>query len=809
MMIRKHIGALLILVCFSSAEADVLDLDRVPETLDHGLEIGRGLDFERIGWASDYYGTGDLDGDGDRDLAMFIEKGFMAFAQEDHELRILWQENLPVEHRRIGTDLRLAVCRDLDGDGLDEIAYSYRSSDQGYHGLCIVNHYGEDRIREFSLPIGEDLNGDGRWDGWYFIVGTVPGALPDGRPGLLLGCVVGYDRYNRGLRLIDPADGTEVWRYETGPNPTNGESLIADLDGDGQVEIVLASNSPHNLGGELVNGSSDDRAWIFVLNTDGTLRWAKPQGIHFFSLDLTLGDLTGDGLPELVSSTRHHSAGASGDTLTVFDPRSGEILAWDATVAAVNGQAIGVDRIRRRSNIICANTIGELFSYELRGEHLERKLLARAEGSLKLLGHGEVISGSHGSETVLSTTAGRLLLLDDLHRPLASCESPYLNNQSYLCFDIWRASPDRSYLIGNSELGRFGMTPTHRPAPLPAKLPLGLLTVLLLSLSLLIGLAFRQRFLKPAQDTGCREQLLRVLGELEDARHGHFPATEALARLLNMIRLAEEGESPRVRTLPRLSLALVEFKEATLPRLQGILEQAETCRLSIERARETRITLDSVVDTMDHLLDRELSADILEAELEPLSQSCSRVEQDLLSIRDAARRQFSAEPRAMLGRLLALRTEVFSARGIDLEVEGEETAGACHIDPADLHYILDNLVDNAIRAMNGHPEARLMVAISSIGSKLRIDMRDSGVGIPSTRRRTVFEPGFTTRDEGERGGFGLSRSRELLRRWGGKLELLESEEGQGSRFRLTLPLVGRSTMTRPPRKAVGRGVGAN
>ncbi len=800
---------ILVLMAAAPARAGVLDLDRESEALEYSFKHGSGLGFEKINWAGNHFGTGDLDGDGDSDLAILIDRGFMAYAQEGLNLRILWQENLPREHRREGADLRLAVCRDLDADGRDEIAYTYRRNEADEFGLCFIDQDGDNRLREFLLPPGEDINDDGRWDGWYYIIGAVPGALPDGRPGLLLGCVVGYDRYHRGLRLIDPVDGAEVWRFEMGPNPTCGQCRIVDLDGDGNEEIVLAANSPHNLGGELVNGSSDDRAWIFVLAADGTLRWAKPQGIHFFSLEITLGDLTGDGLPELVTSSVHHSAGASGDTLTVFDPRRGRILARRETAVAANGMAVGWDRIRRQSNILCSNTIGELFAYELHGENLERRLLARSDGPLRLLGNGEIIPDNQGPESVLVTAGQRLLLLDDLQRLRAIGASPYRVSQGKMSFGIWRASHETSYIVGNSSLGRFGLMLQHQPKPLPAKLPLTLLTVLLFVLSLLIGLAFKHRRSVSTPDSPRREILLQLLGELEDARHGHFPATEALDRLQNLLRLAEEGESPRARTLPRLRLELAEFREASHPRLRGILELAESCRLSVERVQETSVTIDHILDSMENLADMGLNADILEVELEPLVQSCSRVEQDLLYIRDAARRQFRADPRTMLGRLLTLRTEVFNAKGITLHVEGEEAADACHIDPSDLHFILDNLVDNAIRAMNGNPKALIKVEMTHIGSKLRIDLKDTGVGIPVARRNTVFEPGFTTRNDDEKGGFGLSRSRELLRRWGGKLELMESEEGRGSRFRLTLPMVGRPTTTRPPRQILKRGAGAN
>ncbi|NJL25539.1 MAG: hypothetical protein HC902_10450 [Calothrix sp. SM1_5_4] len=69
-------------------------------------------------------------------------------------------------------------------------------------------------------------------------------------------------------------------------------------------------------------------------------------------------------------------------------------------------------------------------------------------------------------------------------------------------------------------------------------------------------------------------------------------------------------------------------------------------------------------------------------------------------------------------------------------------------------------------------------------------MRDSGPGIAEDVKERIFEPFFTTKAEGEGTGLGLSLSRDFVRQFGGEIEC-ESVSGEGSLFRVRLPLEGR------------------
>ena len=78
-----------------------------------------------------------------------------------------------------------------------------------------------------------------------------------------------------------------------------------------------------------------------------------------------------------------------------------------------------------------------------------------------------------------------------------------------------------------------------------------------------------------------------------------------------------------------------------------------------------------------------------------------------------------------------------------------------------------------------------------------VEVRDNGCGIPLANLDRIFEPFFTTKPVGEGTGLGLSISHDIIRGLGGALSV-ESTEGQGSCFRVFLPLVTHAPLDKPP-----------
>ncbi len=71
------------------------------------------------------------------------------------------------------------------------------------------------------------------------------------------------------------------------------------------------------------------------------------------------------------------------------------------------------------------------------------------------------------------------------------------------------------------------------------------------------------------------------------------------------------------------------------------------------------------------------------------------------------------------------------------------------------------------------------------GHEVHIDVTDTGKGIPASKHRTVFQPGFTTKKRGW--GLGLSLSKRIIEQYhGGKIMVKRSAPGKGTTFRITL-----------------------
>lgn len=110
-------------------------------------------------------------------------------------------------------------------------------------------------------------------------------------------------------------------------------------------------------------------------------------------------------------------------------------------------------------------------------------------------------------------------------------------------------------------------------------------------------------------------------------------------------------------------------------------------------------------------------------------------------------------------------------------------------DDSELREVLVNMVFNAVDAM---PEGgKLLLATSTVGESVIITIADTGFGMSNDVRSRIFDPFFTTK--GKAGlGLGLAVSFGIIRRHSGSIEV-ESTEGNGTEFRITLPLATMAT----------------
>jgi GAF domain-containing protein len=117
----------------------------------------------------------------------------------------------------------------------------------------------------------------------------------------------------------------------------------------------------------------------------------------------------------------------------------------------------------------------------------------------------------------------------------------------------------------------------------------------------------------------------------------------------------------------------------------------------------------------------------------------------------------------------------------DLALGLPTTAG----DPGQIQQVLLNLVTNAFQAMEDG--GRLTVRSRGAAGRLRIEVEDTGPGVPAEIRTRIFDPFFTTKPVGKGTGLGLSVAHGIVSAHEGRL-WVEEGPGGGARFTIDLPV---------------------
>jgi two-component system sensor histidine kinase BaeS len=177
------------------------------------------------------------------------------------------------------------------------------------------------------------------------------------------------------------------------------------------------------------------------------------------------------------------------------------------------------------------------------------------------------------------------------------------------------------------------------------------------------------------------------------------------------------------------------------------------------------------------------SLDIVAAETDRLE----RLVGDVLDLAKLQAHRFTVRHEEVdLGRVLdhvhGAFAEEARRREIDYRVDADGEPPVIVSDGDRVLQVISNLLANAFRWTPDGGRVDLQLAASN--GAVRVDVVDSGPGIPAQDRERIFEP-FISRDV-DGTGLGLPIARELAIALGGRVELM-SEPGRGSRFRLVLP----------------------
>jgi len=207
----------------------------------------------------------------------------------------------------------------------------------------------------------------------------------------------------------------------------------------------------------------------------------------------------------------------------------------------------------------------------------------------------------------------------------------------------------------------------------------------------------------------------------------------------------------------------------------------------------------SIISGNTELLARQLPEDAgkLRRHTEYILRACQRAAEltsNLLGFaRKGTMRLETIEVPRLLREVISLVRETCDRR-IDIRLDSDEASCKVIGDPGQLHQVFMNLAINATRAM---PEGgTLRFVVRAVDQQtIRIEVRDTGIGMDEATLKRIFEPFFTTRKQGQGTGLGLAMVQGIVEKMGGSISV-RSTPGKGTCFTILLPRVHEGSASR-------------
>jgi len=158
---------------------------------------------------------------------------------------------------------------------------------------------------------------------------------------------------------------------------------------------------------------------------------------------------------------------------------------------------------------------------------------------------------------------------------------------------------------------------------------------------------------------------------------------------------------------------------------------------------------------------------------------------------DFSRRQLTPPKRINLNSIITDQQRMLhSALGKQIEMKLQLTSPlpAILADVGSLEQILMNLVLNARDAITELGKVTIRTLPINNGSKVLLEISDTGMGIDEATKAKLFHPFFTTKEPHKGTGLGLASVQRLMLKMGGSVTV-ESQQGVGTTFRLVFPAV--------------------
>lgn len=728
-------------------------------------------------------------------------------------------------------------CFDIDKDGTKEIFVSELIDHSVF--LYIYSNKGK-LLKKFPVIVGDYSKSD-LWDCSVSPVGMLDGN-GDGREDLVLRVQTGHEYQPRGIWIFDYLTGVEIWNYPTGP--TINKAILVDLDGDNSKEILLSTNAPNNGDNLNINGTNDSHSYLIILNNKGRQLIQDVKGGKFTSIFLASKDMDYDGKPEVLATKSSRNEVPEKNFIGFldfknrriyrkreFEKQLGEIepLFFDFDEDGIDEflffRADGIIDIRDLKNEV-------VYSYNLGDKPSGDPLLSDLNND----GKPEIVLSGKTAIYVFSKDLTLLAKHPVLSSPVLVASTGIGKPKMVFVVDTDR----RSYLSMERNFIAF-----FQPMfPYSLGFLIGVMFTIILIILIrrhlnnmnLMALANEQlKHLNRGVIIFNHKGFIQKINNQAKAflnfnqpipQHTHYTAvlsdtrfselrlliqkafTEKNALHRHQLSFSHENQSQEIMTSlttvrnkrGRMIGGLVIFEDVTV-----IVESQRAiawASLAQRLAHAIKNPLSSVKLAIDKLQMEYKSANKLEIDkydgyVEKISDEVRRVHKITDSLIKLAHLE---EPEIKPKNLNELiydcinQLKFRTSKDITSEIDLDSELPSIMLDDSQMKMALNILFENAIEAMNGAGQLNVSTRFlqklmtdsgDQNGNCALITITDTGCGFDPQKQIEVFEPFYTTKENGT--GIGLTIAKKIIEDHDGKIEL-KSDEEMGTVVSILLPI---------------------
>ena len=301
---------------------------------------------------------------------------------------------------------------------------------------------------------------------------------------------------------------------------------------------------------------------------------------------------------------------------------------------------------------------------------------------------------------------------------------------------------------------------------------------------------------------GMAKEIMRRMRDGKEGPKGKIPTTrttliakneEHIPVLISAAITYEDGvetASVGIFTDLRERLMMQEQLEDTYKKLLRSEKLASIGKLAAGVAHEINNPLGGILMFSNMLLESaqdERSAADLKKIVEQTNR-CKEIVQGLLDFaRKGADERIPVSINTVIDKSIDLLKHQALFLNITIEKETDRNLPPVPGNEGQLAQVLTNLMVNAAQAMEGKGTVRIRTWTEGTPPQVRVEVGDTGCGIPDEYLEKIFDPFFSTKEPGKGTGLGLSTTYGIVKNHGGTIQV-RSRVGEGAAFQLSFPL---------------------